>query len=354
MAIWTIIVMIIFIVIIGIFSILTLVTDSENVKRREVTVLYPFSGQLAPPGPPWTVWSTEKPENGLSLTGSVGGKSTDIPQIQCPVGYKVNIVGAFLDVNDPYSVCTDTPDSTYQATCGIESAIKNNINCTDDSTCPTGTNCKSGICSPITCKSNGDCSSIGTACGDNFGSSCTSNSDGTDDCGSGLVCVNSKCSADPGKPSCIACVDDKGEPISGHNTGTCASMPLCMNIDNGLNKTCSPTFGDTYKCRPRDATAYLAEYCDGKSSCLTGSKSSTGADIWNPANPNIFGPLPCQIIASTKEPMYATLPIFPGWGGGAPTTGGTPNDITYSQGYYVHGVYSCIPNDENAVTDYSA
>ena len=347
--------MIIFVVIIGIFFTLTLVTESSNEKIHQVGILYPFSGQLAAPSPPWTVSANKNnpgvrgtPEQGLYLIGHVGGNE-NVPQIQCPVGYKVNIVGAFLDINDPYGECSVTPDGTLQMTCGNGTDANTFTgSCVDDSSCSPGMSCKSGKCAPSQCQSHGDCSGD-NICGVNFGSSCDDSSDCSSD--GSLTCVDGVCLIDPGMTSnCMACVDDTtGAPISNGQTGTCASMPLCMGIKGGLNPICSPKNGDNYHCRPRDATAYLAAHCDGKQSCL-GSE----IDSWDPNLPEgYFGPLPCHISASTQDPVYSQLPIISGWEGGAPLNASTINPISFSQGYYVHGIYSCVPDDENVVTTYS-
>jgi len=360
MAVWTIVIMVILAVAIGVFVFLTFATESSNKKKQQANILYPFTGQLAPPSPPWTVNQSsnnpgtgKEPEDGLFLVGMNGGESATVPQIQCPAGYKINVVGAFLDVIDPYGECSNTPDSTLQLTCGDGSDTTNAATCTtgDDSTCASGMSCIGGKCVPKQCSANTDCggsSASGTVqtCGANFGASCKADSDCSTD--GSLACIGGTCLVDPGVTSCMACVDPStGLPPGSGVQGYCASMPLCMGVEDGLNGMCSPSKGDSKKCRPRDATAYLAAHCDGKQTCL-----GDPSDVWTPKTPGgPFGPLPCQIPASSNNSDYAQLPAINGWGGGTPTGGaGDAEPVTFSQGYYVHGIYTCVPDDENATS----
>lgn len=359
---WTLIVMFIFLIGIAVFVVLTFFTETENAKNRASTIVYPFSGQLTAPSPPWKVepnpnnpGAGSTPQQGMYLTGMRGGASTTVPQIQCPAGSKINIIGAFVDVFDPYGQCSTKANSVLEQTCGYQADKSSGSVCTtgDDSTCPPGMTCSGGRCAPKTCSTHNDCAGQNQAgvtmnpCGESFGETCSSD----DDCGSNLKCLDSgdgskQCLINPGETTCMACIDQTTgrKPDSGQQ-GTCAVMPFCMNTQKGLNKTCSPVAGDHNVCRPRDATAYLAAHCDGKTQCL-----ASGDDFWNPNDPssNPFGPLPCRISAKTGETPYATLPAITGWGGGKPTGGERGDDsIRFSQGYNVHGVYTCVPADEN-------
>jgi len=348
MAAWAIVIMVILALAIGVFVFLTVFTESGNKKKQQANILYPFSRALTPPSPPWTVndnniakGAGQEPEDGLSLLGAVGGTQDTVPQIQCPAGYKINIVGAFLDIVDPYGECSNTPDSTLQATCGDGSDTSSAAKCSASGDCGVGMECFNSRCVPKKCTSSGDCAasvagSTISACSESLGDTCID--DAT--CGEGLKCVAGVCEVDPGKGACMACVDKT------LGFGYCASMPTCNFVEQGLNTTCSPSKGDTYKCRPRDASAYLAAHCDGKGVCLG------EGDVWDPAKPDMFGPLPCRIPASSKSPNYATLPVITGWGGGIPNNTRSKTDVgaTFNQGYYLHGVYSCIPIDENALT----
>lgn len=308
--------------------------NRANLLRQQSMLMKPFSGVLAPPSPPWTVnkiknnvGTGDQPQDGLYLVGMGGGDSVNTPQISCPDGYSIKILGAYLDVVDPYGLCASSPNEIMQATCGNSGGASQV--CRIDSDCGGGMTCYSGKCTPRTCQSNGDCGGSSTAgtvlsCNPNLGSNCKTGQD----CGSGLKCVDGKCLADPGAGSCMACVN-----------GTCSSFPTCNYVTQGLNKTCSPFFGDVSRCRPRDASAYLANHCDGKQVCLANE-----GDYWDPNSvKSVFGPLPCEIPASSTSKTYATLPISTGWGGGTPTYGESGNSpATFSQGYKVHGIYSCV------------
>lgn len=341
MEVWTILVMLVLVLAIGLFVVLTFITESSNSKRQQNNILYPFSGQLAPSPSTWTVNSNNippgavgsEPGDGLSLVGSAGGVGDTVPQIQCPVGTKINIVGAFLDIVDPYGECSNTANSTLLATCGEGSDGSSAATCTQDSDCSDTMKCHKGKCVPKT--------SCGNTCPSDRGTSCSSSSD----CGLGLACSNGICQVDPGvNGSCV--------------TDSCASQPTCANVsppglNEGLSETCSPSgANDQYQCRPRDASAYLASYCNGKQSCLVG-----GSDVWLPnTQGGMFGPLPCHVSVpatnqsptATNTSIYSTLPITMGWNGGAPPNGNPqdPTGPTFNQGYYVHGIYTCIPNDE--------
>lgn len=361
MAAWTYVIMLILVVAIGIFVYLTFSTESKNRKTQQSNILYPFSGYLSPPNPPWTVKNStnnpgvsQYPEKGLYLVGMVGGESPNVPQIQCPAGYKINIVAAYTDVVDPYGECSNTASSLLQMTCGSNSDPSSAPSCSSSDDCGVGMECYGQRCQPLTCTTHGDCSpaSAGNtinACGKNFGMSCSSDSqcgDASDQNPGQLKCVGGTCVVDPGRGSCMACVASNGvTPVNGSGSGTCSFMPMCQGVTKGLNSTCSPIVSDQYKCRPRDASAYLSAHCDGLQQCL-----GTPSDIWSPNDVgNPFGPLPCNIpVSSSASSKYSSLPIIPGWGGGAPSnSSGSSDPATFNQGYYIHGIYTCIPDTEN-------
>lgn len=326
--------------------------QSSNSKLEQSLILYPFSGYLSPSSSEWTVNTSKtnkgvsnNPEGGLYLVGMAGGEKADVPQITCPVGTKINIVGAYLDIVDPYAECSNVANPTLALSCGIASDTTNAPSCKsgNDSSCGPGMKCPAGKCVPIdTCTSNKMCGSSSTtssiiACPTNLGKSCK-----TTPCGDPtLVCLNDVCVMNPGTGPCMVCVDIKtGDPIKEGMQGSCAAFPSCQNTTNGLNKTCSPSLGDSKLCRPRDASAYLANHCDGKNVCI--DKSS---DIWLPNSlHSVFGPLPCEIPAMSTNTDYVSLPISVGWGGGSSIgSAGGSAPITFNQGYYVHGVYTCQP-----------
>lgn len=332
----------------------------RNDAERKNNNLFPFSGRLAPSG----IWNPSKnssnpglsqtPEEGLYFTGMNGGVDDITPQIICPPDSKINIVAAYLEVIDPYGECSNTPDPTLQRTCGYNPQEENStaITCNKRSDCGSGMICSPDKkCIPQQCSSNTNCFSTNSnikACNPKLGTCCNSIRDEED----GLKCVTSDvidgCDhiwvADPGKEDCLACIDpETGLPPTGNN-GFCSTMPTCMLVDKGLNQTCSPSLEDdisSNKCRPRDASAYLSEYCNGKNICL-----GTKEDTWLPnATSNPFGPLPCKIPANSEDSNYLSLPIISGWAGGNPPGGKGKAKPSFSQGYYAHGIYQCLPKD---------
>ena len=343
MAKWTIAVIILLVVATFIFIVLTFLTERENKKKQQANIIYPFSAQLSPPTPSPPSQNpgvNPNPSQGLTVLGMSGGDKATVPQIKCPAGYKINIVGAFLDITDPFGECSNKANSTLQMTCGDGKDSSSAASCTQDRDCGEGMTCVNGKCSPKSCSASSDCVIEGRMC-PQTGGSCSSK----DHCPEGTLCVNGKCQLDPQAGPCMTCLN-----------GKCASMPLCQNVQNsgtgsGLNSVCSPILGDKYRCRPRDASAYLAKHCDGKSECLA------GGDVWLPNKQGgQFGPLPCKMPvsnsfgSSSKPNEYAELPVITGWGGEKPNNGSTQAPATFSQGYQVSGIYTCIPDDENAVT----
>jgi hypothetical protein len=364
---WTYVVMFILVVMVIVFFVLAYNTKNKNQENATMNILYPFSGYLAPPKQynpnisKTNPGTGKHPQEGLYLVGQVGGEKSNVPQIKCPTGYKINIVGAFVEVTDPYGECSTQPDPTFQLTCG--SNKQTGPNCNRDLPCAQGMTCDAGSCVPKSCKVFKDCGSDVSGeipqCPSGLGNSCSTNHDCNDD---SLICgIDGKCITSPGVGTCMACVLENGDPLDKADSiveGRCSFMPTCTGVSiDGKNKVCNVSKSsyakDTYKCRPREATAYLAKHCDGKSTCL-----GTFNDIWEPNNlisqGNPFGPLPCELEADDTydNSPYLGLPIISGWGGGVPSNSassvGTP--ATFNQGYYVHGIYTCVPEDENVST----
>lgn len=362
--------MVLLILLIILFIVLRVNLNSKNKKDSVKNILYPFSGYLAPPSQ-WGVKQSDKnpgvgkhPQDKMYLVGQVGGESANIPQIQCPdidgVKYKINIVGAFLEVNDQYGECGTKQDQTFQLTCGNPNQVST-FECDPSGTpCPVGMSCINRSCVPLKCTTSDNCIGAGSTikgCPPKWNTSCDVDKQ---DCGDNLICINGKCEVNPMSNinTCMACVDADGKPYSGsEDGGTCAFMPNCENANtDGQNSICNVNT-DKYKCRPREATAYLAKHCDGKTSCL-GSTDSWDPNELGESNP--FGPLPCRIKATDTasndfEKPYLQLPLLMGWAGGSPMPSGDDNTgksdpVSLNQGYYVHGIYTCVPDYENVLT----
>ena len=133
-----------------------------------------------------------------------------------------------------------------------------------------------------------------------------------------MSCVGGTCQVNPGQRMAP-------DPI---NQQFCALYPLCSHSENSgtadkpkiANSVCRP--GGLGKCKPRDASAYLASRCDGQTTCPF--------PAFDPTNPtNGFGPMPCNTTVTPSSGYYTALPNIPGQEG------------SYNQGVYIHGLYSC-------------
>lgn len=355
---WEYAVIFLLVVLVVLFFVLFFVTKSKNKMNETMNILYPFSGYLLPPN----AWNPSKsntnpgtgksPADGLFLVGQVGGKSSTVPQIQCPAGYKINIVGAFVEVVDPYGECGSAPpDPTLQLTCGNQNQLSGAL-CSSDTACGDGMQCVNGRCVAKSCSKSSDCSSSANVCAI-WGMPSKNGK-----CDNGLVDVNGTCQLNPAAGPCMACVDPStGNEYNQENAdgGVCVSMPTCIGVtpNNGTNSVCS-VLKDTHRCRPREATAYLAKHCDGKNVCLgnANDKWYPNQSSMDPTHTNPFGPLPCEIPATEANETsdYLNLPIIQGWGGGVPANGTTASPATFNQGYYVHGIYTCVPESEDVQT----
>jgi hypothetical protein len=321
----------------------------ENKERKKNGVILPFAGRLVPN------WSDpNSPANGLSLVKMGDDESFPSPSLVCDKGYEIDIIAAYLEVDDPFNECSNIPDALLQVTCGTTpSSFPDKIgDCKTDKDCAVGTSCNSTTkkCLPLSCKNSKECGgkfegSDVVICSEKLGTICKL----SDSPIKGLICASMTDKnqekilvyvADPKYGACMACINPSTHsvPTGGNDDGVCMLMPDCMNVNNGLNNTCSANgkHKDIFKCRPRDASAYLANHCNGKEVCLGGK------DTWLPNKiGGAFGPLPCQIEAGSDD--YRTLPINIGWTDGAtPKDGVSSSPGSYNQGYKVHGIYSCI------------
>ena len=141
--------------------------------------------------------------------------STGQPQISCPSGYKVNIIGAFSQVYDPYASCSQNPSPLIVNACDLGNMGK-------------------------TCKINSDCGGSGNLYCDCQGTEQTG-------CGSGVCKVNSI----------------QNQPL------------MCQNLNSkGQNITCLP--GASGSCAPRDATPFVSRVCNGQQSCVPNLSTDVG------------------------------------------------------------------------------
>lgn len=319
--------------------------SKESTVKSVLTerVIYPFSGYLAPPGV-WgaslssnNVGTSSNPSEGLSLVGMRGGETNDAPQIQCPLGTKINIIGAFFDVADVNGVCSQSPDPTMLNMCGDTSAIsqKGQASCGVDADCGAGMSCTLNKCTPKFCNTPKDCG----------GRVCPASNLSSGECekNGGIIVskidengvIVPKCIPNPKYGACYNCLDNK-----------CILSPVCnavikpgtRNTETGEIVQLPPmcVSNSNTRARPRDASAYLADYCDGKRDCFG------MGDRWSPLSPKGFGPMPTDISPSSQE--YATrLPVNLGFGGGNIDNSTNFKSPSFQQGFYVHGAYTCVP-----------
>lgn len=368
---WSIILMVLFGIGIVVFLYLTMKNTSRNQARQTSNLLIPFSGYLSPPNGVWqtspnsnNIGTDPNPENGLFLVGMAGGQSNNVPQLTCPVGTKINIVGAFVEVNDQFQTCQATSDPTFQLSCGNVRNLSSAQLCSADTDCPPGMRCFGGKCVPRSCSTSSQCASANIqACPDNLFKS----SDGdpltpehrntkfpqlvsiggtyTTDLSGQITSQGGTYFFDPAYGQCAFC--DTSQPNVDGGYGTCANIPLCQGIVNGKVDPMTYTNGvcNNGRCKIRDASSYLAGHCNGKETCL-----GNALDKWKPNDPqnNPFGPLPCNISVKADDSNdYHNLPIIPGWNQATPLAGSSAlNKSSFSQGYYVHGIYTCVPDDE--------
>ena len=118
-------------------------------------------------------------------------------------------------------------------------------------------------------------------------------------------------------------------------TGAPGAACECAHTDpaNGWrNCACSNYEGNrhNFNCKSRDNSAYVAEACDGKNTCALPVDTSAG----DASITSVLGPYPCSL--SPSDSNYSLLPMVRGNQG----INNTDNS-TMSQGYYVHGLFTC-------------
>lgn len=362
MAVYAIVIMVILAIIMAVFIILSILKEDSNNKKNQYNIIYPFNAKLQSR-------DADHPDGGD--TANLVTSDGKTPQLQCPAGTHIEIIGAWADIVDPNGLCSNKQNATFKMSCGFARDTSSSVSCQTNTDCAPGMQC-SGFqqCVPIPCSVNSDCGT--TACSGNseyVGNPCNDmKGDGSNipynfTSGDGLVCIDGIIHKDPSGGQCLYCdtrrwEDGNDTGPSGDWVGYCAQSPTCANIgtdpDIPQNPTCT-TDGNGSNglgCIPRDASAYLAEQCNGKRSC---------AITWNPSDSTYFGPKPCNIDVDWSTPTegagndgggvvskYETLPVAPGWGGGSPGSGqyqGSTQSSTYSLGFSCHGIYSCQPDE---------
>jgi hypothetical protein len=285
---WTAIVAVVLIVIVVVMVVFHVMTIRKNYTIASQQAMFPFSSTVDP------------------VTGQLKDftRPDGTPQIRCPAGSVVNVIGAFADVFDPYQTCRGTltspgvsPLLRFQCDPSVSGGTCSG---SDVSTCPSTGN--------YSCQ-NGKCKLQQTSAGNTYFR------DPKSPTGSTLYLVDrDECGYLPG-------VGDSQSPVT--------ALPF-------PNSTCSSD-----ECATRDASANLAHLCDGKQSCLPTLIS--------------FGDLPC--LGSPPQPCltssgawvggqrpssgyYCALPYA---SAGAASGGASSDPQTYNIGYTYHGLYTCVP-----------
>ncbi len=359
MAVYATVIMVILAIIMAIFIILSILKEDSNNKKNQHNIIYPFNAKLQSR-------DSEHTHGSYSVRLLQQDGKTD--QIQCPAGTHINVIGAWTDVVDPNGTCSGQTSLTFKKSCGYTQDLSGGITCNDISDCAEGMTCSGAqTCVPLACNTNANCS--GTYCGKSgtahetagaVGQPCTGYNFTDSD---GLVCIGGIVHKDPPSGQCLYCnldqpgdgVDANGNPITW--AGHCAQSASCANLDSdtGQNNTCTT---ENNSCVSRDVSAYLAGQCDGQRNCPV---------LWDPSDSTYFGPKPCYSLDvnwqtpgtgaafdgppdGTNVSQYEQLPIISGWDGSAPGSGQYQTEksqpSTYSQGYYVHGLFQCLPDDQ--------
>jgi len=299
MEIWVIISSVILAILLIVLLILSSRTAGNNQQRSKGKIIYPFTSNIDP--------ETGKDTGFLTRDGK--------PQLTCPAGTKINIIGAFFDIFDPYGECTaDQTDVNPLYAFMCIPSLNSDASCKQDSDCPEPSSgrfrCNSNKCELAPMKSSEDCKKFGS----NFA------------------------------------------PVTSDNKTYCVDADLCGTNISGVasnttgvpNPVCSPN-NNNYQCAMRDASATVATKCDGKETCSDLSISD-------------FGDFPCTFknqiqkcitgYDGTGAPQwslnprtdYCALPYIPGYAGGVPPDSNTnnPADPSTNLGYKLHGIYTCI------------
>lgn len=317
---WTTIVIIFLVLGIITFTVLYSVQVNKNYKNSSSGQLLPFSGML-----------------GYNSTTSPGGTPINLdgslaPQLMCPPGKTINIVGAYYQTVDPFQVCSNNPSPYIQASCIPGQGV---LPCTGDGSCQPGYECVNGKCS---LKAYSSLSAAQTDLN---------------------AIINTMSTQDTSQSFGIVPVQFKGDsnwyllnPTMCGYGSIDSENKLDIEIPTTIsNPVCSP--GGSGRCAIRDCSAYLADKYNGKSNAVISIGDA--------------GPFPCSIPVPDSNAgcninwtadqtgnqmvdvggigsQYCQLPLTTGSTSNpnnlASTTNWTPRS-SFNLGYYVHGLYTC-------------
>lgn len=310
MEIWALIIIIVLILAIVTLFVFFGITTKNNYDLSAQQILYPFSAVLNP----------SSPTDPVTLLDGSGNN-----QITCPAGSKINIVGAFFDIADPYGMCTPSPSDAVSATCGGKGTT----------VCSAGQSCGPGMtCEPSTTPGDNNSYCVAMPCNDS--TTLPANSSTTT-----WIC---------NKNPALALTPAQ---LSQGYTGRITPVEVCNNLNSNFqNNTCA---NGANNCAPRDASAYLAKACNGQQTCSAvinntffGPYPCGGPNFTNPqpqvgsSAPNVVGCTPPSTAVTTG---YCSLPYAPGTSNDfKPSSASNPADTSFTQGYMVHGLYTCVPN----------
>lgn len=312
MAIWGIIVIVCLVIILTGLMIFNIKTVKNNQGLSKNQIMIPFAANYDPTQP-------------QGAPGSFVNSGNNEPQIQCPTGTRVNIIAAFYDIFDPYGECSPTPDPLLGFICNP--AIQSPNACTDDSGCPGYIK---GAQNPFICAKPDPSSASGFCQLRNMGQ--------------GFIC--------PGNLKLAPIKDGRG------NLGYyCVNPDVCgTNIDVVKNSNASGVpnpicnANNTTRCAIRDASATVADFCNGRQDCKDlrpenfGDRPCTGLSPQQCIDPSSTGDNVQWVNGATRT-GYCALPFLKGYQGGVPDRStGSANAANFNMGYTMHGIYTCVPD----------
>lgn len=248
--------------------------------------------------------TTVDPTTGQMVPFGPGGN----PPLQCPSGFGVNILAAYSDVVDPYGACTMNPSPLAEFLCNPSAS------------------------SPGQCTTNEDCPFYNEV-------------EAPYECVIPQGQTQGNCKLASHDISSIICKSPLATQII-NGQAYCTPPDLC---ETGIpNSICAPT--SKYQCATRNASATLANACNGQESC-----SPLLRDFGDYACPSL-APISCfeasdsgitWISGGTTNDRqgYCALPFSYGYQGGVPEYGssGVSSNANGNVGYSFHGVYTCEP-----------